>query len=80
MKAEIKYYTDDYSEHTEQFATMDAVANISSMLTEKGFIYGKNNDFWLQEVHYSKEGRQILTFRFTDPQRAMIFYRSYFVV
>lgn len=72
MKAEIRYYTDDYSEHKEQFATMDAVANISSMLTKKGFIYGKYNDFWLQEVHYSKEGRQILTFRFTDPQQAMI--------
>ena len=29
MKAEIKYFTDDYTTHTEQFATYDAVANIS---------------------------------------------------
>ena len=35
-------------------------------------MYGKQEDFWLQEVHYSKEGRQILTFRFSDPQAAMI--------
>ena len=72
MKAEIKYYTDDFTTHKESFATMDAVANISSLLTDKGFRYGKQEDFWLQEVHYSKEGRQILTFRFSDPQAAMI--------
>ena len=72
MKAEIKYFTDDFTTHKDQFSTMDAVANISCLLTNKGFMYGKQEDFWLQEVHYSKEGRQILTFRFSDPQAAMI--------
>jgi len=72
MKADIKYFTDDFTTHKEQFATMDAVANISSLLTNKGFTYGKDNDFWLQEVHYTKEGRQMLTFRFSNPKEAMI--------
>ena len=72
MKAEIKYFTDDYTTHTEQFATYDAVANISSLLTEKGFAYGKQKDVWLQEVLYEKSGRQVLIFRFSNPRDAMI--------
>ena len=72
MKAEIKYFVDDYTTHSEQFATFDAVANISSLLTSKGFEYGKEKDVWLQEVMYEKGGRQILVFRFSNPQDAMI--------
>tara|TARA_B100001057_G_C22843215_1_gene947935 strand:+ start:2632 stop:2868 length:237 start_codon:yes stop_codon:yes gene_type:complete len=72
MKAEIKYFTDDYTTHTEQFATYDAVANISSLLTEKGFMYGKQKDVWLEEVMYEKSGRQVLIFRFSNPRDAMI--------
>jgi len=72
MKAEIKYYTEDFTKLKEQFSTLDAVANISSLLTVKGFEYGKENDYWLQEVHFDKSGRQVLTFRFSDPQKAMI--------
>lgn len=72
MKAEIKYFVDDYTTHSEQFATVDAVANISSLLTRKGFEYGKEKDVWLQEVLYDKSGRQVLVFRFSNPQDAMI--------
>jgi hypothetical protein len=72
MKAEIKYYTEDFTKLKEHFSTLDAVANISSLLTVKGFEYGKENDYWLQEVHFDKSGRQVLTFRFSDPQKAMI--------
>jgi len=72
MKAEIKYYTDDFTRHKEHFSTLDAVANISSLLTSKGFEYGKEKDVWLQEVHFEKSGRQVLTFRFNNPQDAMI--------
>ena len=72
MKAEIKYFTDDYTTHSDQFATYDAVANISSLLTEKGFMYGKQKDVWLEEVMYEKSGRQVLIFRFSNPRDAMI--------
>tara|TARA_B100000927_G_scaffold230034_1_gene189952 strand:- start:638 stop:874 length:237 start_codon:yes stop_codon:yes gene_type:complete len=72
MKAEIKYFTDDYTTHSEQFATYDAVANISSLLAEKGFMYGKQKDVWLEEVMYDKGGRQVLIFRFSNPRDAMI--------
>ena len=72
MKAEIKYFTDDYTTHSEQFATYDAVANISSLLAEKGFMYGKQKDVWLEEVMYDKGGRQVLIFRFSNPRDSMI--------
>ena len=72
MKAEIKYFEDDYTTHSEQFATYDAVANISSLLAEKGFMYGKQKDVWLEEVMYDKGGRQVLIFRFSNPRDAMI--------
>lgn len=72
MKAEIKYHTDEFTSQTEQFATMDAIANISSLLTNNGFIYGRQEDFWLEEIQYTKNGRQVLTFRFSNPQKAMI--------
>ena len=38
MPAIIKFYTDEYSEHTDQFATYDAIANLASALTEEGLL------------------------------------------
>jgi hypothetical protein len=69
-KAIIKYYVDEYSDIPAQFATYDATANIASKLTAEGLIY--QEDFWIQEVYYRENGRQVVSFEFQDEQRAML--------
>ena len=58
MPAVIKFYTDEYSEHTDQFATYDAIANLASALTEEGFTY--RTDYWIISSSYNNDGRQVL--------------------
>lgn len=70
MLAVIKFYTDEYSEHTDQFATYDAIANIASALSEEGFIY--RTDYWIISSSYNSDGRQVLAFEFKDERRAML--------
>lgn len=71
MPVIIKYYTDEYTKHSESFATADAVANISSLLAKEGFEY--NKDVSLAEVYYAEgSGRQIIAFEFQDERRAML--------
>jgi hypothetical protein len=70
MPAVIKFYTDEYSEHTDQFATYDAIANLASALTEEGFTY--RIDYWIISSSYNNDGRQIIAFEFKDERRAML--------
>ena len=70
MPCFIRYYTSDHTEHSEAFATADAVARLSSLLREQGFIYGK--DVNLAEVYYGDDGRQIISFEFQDERKAML--------
>lgn len=70
MTAIIKYYVDEYSDIPAQFATYDSTANITSKLTNEGLIY--QVDFWIQEVYYRENGRQIVAFEFKDDKRAML--------
>jgi len=70
MPVIIKYYTSDHSEHSEAFATADAVARLSSLLAEQGFIYGE--DVSLAEIFYGDDGRQIIAFEFQDERKAML--------
>ena len=69
-KALIEYYVDEYSLIPDNFATFDAAARVASMLTEEGFKY--QDDFWIQEINYKENGRQVVTFQFKDEQRAML--------
>ena len=70
MPAVIKFYTDEYSEHTDQFATYDAIANLASALTGEGFTY--KTDYWIISSSYNNDGRQVLAFEFKDERRAML--------
>jgi hypothetical protein len=70
MPAVIKFYTDEYTEHNDQFATYDAIANIVSALTEEGFAYKIN--YWIVSSSYDSGGRQILAFEFKDERKAML--------
>ena len=70
MPAIIKFYTDEYSKHTDQFATYDAIANLASALTEEGFTY--RTDYWIISSSYNNDGRQVLAFEFKDERRAML--------
>ena len=71
MPAVIKFYTDEYTDNTDAFATYDSIANLSSLLTLEGFTYGV--DVKLAEVFYKEtNGRQIIAFEFLDERRAML--------
>jgi hypothetical protein len=70
MPAIIKFYTDEYSEHTDQFAPYDAIENLASALTEEGFTY--RTDYWIISSSYNNDGRQVLAFEFKDERRAML--------
>ena len=68
--ATISYYVDEYTTSTDQFATYDAIAEVSSKLSDEGFIY--RDDFWMAEVFYNESGRQIIVFEFIDDRKAML--------
>ena len=70
MAATISYYTDEYTTASDIFSTFDAIANVSSKLTNEEFTY--RDDFWIAEVFYSKDGRQIIVFEFVDDRKAML--------
>lgn len=71
MPAVIKYYTDEYTNNTDMFATYDAIGNIASLLRAEGFVYG--TDVRLAEVYYKEQnGRQIIAFEFVDERKAML--------
>ena len=69
--AVIRFFTDEYTNNTDAFATYDAIANIASLLGQEGLKY--NVDYKLAEVFYKEtNGRQILAFEFVDAKRAML--------
>lgn len=68
--ATISYYVDEYTTSSDQFATYDAIANVSAKLSDEGFTY--RDDFWIAEVFYNKAGRQIIVFEFIDDRKAML--------
>ena len=68
--AVLKFYVDEYTTASDQFATYDAIANVSSKLTNEGFSYP--NEFWLAEVFYKEDGRQVIVFEFKDDRKAML--------
>jgi hypothetical protein len=68
--AVLKFYVDEYTTSSDQFATYDAIANVSSKLTNEGFSYP--NDFWLAEVFYKDDGRQVIVFEFKNDRKAML--------
>lgn len=65
------YQTFELTNITEgQFATMDAIANLSSQLTQMGVIY--EIDWKVAEVFYDQEGKQCINIEFKDEQVAML--------
>jgi hypothetical protein len=71
MPAVIKFYTDEYTNNKDMFATYDAIGNIASLLRAEGFVYGE--DVRLAEVYYKEQnGRQIIAFEFVDERKAML--------
>tara|TARA_B100000809_G_scaffold221524_1_gene229875 strand:- start:320 stop:556 length:237 start_codon:yes stop_codon:yes gene_type:complete len=68
--AVLTFYVDEYTTSSDQFATYDAIANVSSKLTNEGFSYP--NDFWLAEVFYKEDGRQVVVFEFKNDRKAML--------
>jgi hypothetical protein len=66
----IEYTVKEYTTTTDQFATYDAIANVSAQLADQGFEYSV--DFWLQEVYYDADGNQQLKFQFADDKQAML--------
>jgi len=68
--AVLKFYVDEYTTSSDQFATYDAIANVSSKLTNEGFSYP--NEFWLAEVFYKDDGRQVIVFEFKNDRKAML--------
>ena len=65
------YRTFDLTNITEgQFATMDAIANLSSQLTQMGVTY--EVDWKVAEVFYDQEGQQCIDVEFKDEQVAML--------
>ena len=66
----IRYYVDEYYNIPARFATYDSIANIAVKLALEGFTY--HVDFWLQEVYYRENGRQIVAFEFEDDKQAML--------
>ena len=70
MPAVIKFYTDEYTNNKDMFATYDAIANLASALTEEGFTY--RTDYWIISSSYNNDGRQVLAFEFKDERRAML--------
>ena len=71
MPAVIKFYTDEYTNNKDMFATYDAIGNISTILRSENFVYGV--DVKLAEVFYKEtNGRQIIAFEFIDERRAML--------
>jgi hypothetical protein len=71
MPAVIKFYTDEYTNNKDMFATYDAIGNIASLLRAEGFVYAE--DVRLAEVYYKEQnGRQIIAFEFVDERKAML--------
>ncbi len=67
----IVYRTFDLTKITEgTFATLDAVANLSSQLTTMGVEYDK--DWKLADIFYNNEGQQCITVEFKDDKIAML--------
>ena len=67
----LEYKTFEHTKVLEgQFATLDAVANISSQLTTLGLKF--NEDWFLAEVYYNSDGEQVITIEMPDAKKALL--------
>tara|TARA_B110001454_G_scaffold88628_2_gene84795 strand:+ start:4078 stop:4308 length:231 start_codon:yes stop_codon:yes gene_type:complete len=66
----LKFHVDEYTTSSDIFSTFDAIANVSSKLANEEFTY--RDDFWIAEVFYGEDGRQIIVFEFADDRKAML--------
>ena len=65
------YKTFNFTQILEgQFATHDAIANVTSQIVSMGLYY--RVDWELSEVNYDKNGEQCLHLEFKDDKRAMM--------
>lgn len=71
MNAYIKYFLDEFTIHSQEFAKMDAIANIASRITQQhNLIYTK--DFQIAETGIDSNGRQWAKFDFAKEETAML--------
>jgi hypothetical protein len=67
----VLFKTFEHTRMTEgQFATLDAVANITAQITAMGVYYGV--DYNLAEVFYNEDGEQTIQLEFKDSKTAML--------